>query len=45
MTTGQLLFYGGIAGTVLFAILTVVMWVVYENKKKKLLRDIEQEYK
>lgn len=43
MTTGQLLFYGGIAGVILFGILFVVSWAVYEKKKKNLIRKIEQE--
>ena len=43
MTTGQILFYGGIAGMVLFGILFAASWAVYEKKKKKLIRRIEQE--
>lgn len=43
MTAGQLLFYGGIAGVVLFGILFVLSWVVYEKKKKKLIKKLEQE--
>lgn len=43
MTTGELMFYGGIAGTALFAILFVASWAVFERKKKNLLRKIEQE--
>lgn len=43
MTTGQILFCGGIAGTVFFALLFVVSWVIYEKKKKSLLKKIEQE--
>lgn len=45
MTTGQILFYGGSVGVALFGLLTIVMWIVYEKKKKKLLQDIEQEYR
>ncbi len=45
MTIGQLLFYGGIAGVFIFGILTVVMWTIFEKKKKKLICNIEQEYK
>lgn len=44
MTTGQILFYGGIAGTVLFAVLFVVTWVMFEKKKKKLMGEIEKEH-
>ena len=35
MTTGQLLFYGGIAGVILFGILFAASWAVYEKKKKE----------
>jgi len=44
LTLGEMLFYGGIAGTVFFVLLFVVLWLVYEKKKKKLIRKIEQEY-
>jgi len=43
VTTGQLLFYGGIAGVVLFGILFILSWAIYEKKKKKLIQKIEQE--
>lgn len=43
MTTGQILFYGGIAGTVIFALLFVISWAVFEKKKKKLMKQIETE--
>lgn len=44
MTTGQLMFYGGIAGTLIFLILLFAVWGSYEKKKKKLRRQIESEY-
>ncbi len=44
LTMGQLLFYGGIAGTAFFGLLFVVLWFVYEGKKKRLIRKIEQEF-
>ena len=43
MTSGQLLFYGGIAGTVLFALLFAALWIVFEKKKKYMIEKIEQE--
>lgn len=43
MTTGQLMFYSGIAGTLIFIVLLIVSWSVFEAKKKKLIRKIEQE--
>lgn len=43
MTTGQLLFYGGIAGAVFFGLLFVISWAVFEKKKKKLMKRIEEE--
>ena len=44
MTLGQIMFYGGIAGTVIFAILAAVVWTVFEKKKRRLLRNIEREH-
>lgn len=43
MTTGQILFYGGIGGTAFFALVFILSWAVFEKKKKKLIRQIEQE--
>ncbi len=44
LTMGEMLFYGGIAGTAFFALLFVILWFVFERKKKKLIKKIEQEY-
>lgn len=44
MTTGQLLFYGGIAGIIISIILFVVTIAVFENKKRRFLSDMEKEY-
>lgn len=44
MTMGELLFYGGIGGTALFGLLFVLLWFVYEGKKKRLIKRIEQEF-
>ena len=43
MTEGQILFYGGIAGTAVFAVLVVIVWSIFEKKKKQLLKKIEDE--
>lgn len=43
MTVGQMMFYGGIAGIAVFAVLAVVVWMIYEKKKKQILKTIEQE--
>lgn len=43
MTTGQIMFYGGIAGMVVFILWAIVIWTTFENKKKKLLKEIEEE--
>ncbi len=44
MTMGELMFYGGIVGTTVFGILFFALWGVFEKKKKKLRRQIEEEY-
>ncbi len=43
MTMGEILFYGGIAGTAFFGLLFVLLWFIYEGKKKRLIKKIEQE--
>lgn len=43
MTFGEILFYGGIAGTAFFGLLFVVLWFVFEGKKKRLIKRIEQD--
>ena len=43
LTTGQLCFYGGIAGAVLSVILIIVFVMVFEGKKSKMLKNIESE--
>ena len=43
ITTGEMFFYGGIAGTVLFSILFIVTWAGYNRKKKKMVAKIEDE--
>lgn len=44
MTMGEMMFYGGIAGTAVFVILFFALWGVFEKKKKKLRKQIEEEY-
>ena len=44
LTIGQLMFYGGIAGAVLFTVLAIVVWTLYERRKRKLLKAIENEF-
>ncbi len=44
MTTGQILFYGGIAGIVIFTLAFIISWASYEKKKKKLIKMIEEEH-
>lgn len=43
LTMGELMFYGGIAGIVFFGLLFVILWLVYEWRKKRLIRKIEQD--
>lgn len=43
MTMGELLFYGGMAGTAFFGLLFVALWFIYEWRKKRLIRKIEQD--
>lgn len=45
MTLGQLMFYGGIVGLILFAILIPVTWNIYESKKKSMKESIEKDLK
>ena len=44
MSTGTLLFYGGIAGIVIFSIVGIVTFVLLRGRGKKLLRAIQEEY-
>lgn len=44
LTYGQMLFYGGIAGAVLFAVLFFVLWGIFENKRRKMMKKIDDEY-
>ncbi len=44
MELGELMFYGGIAGFVLFALIGLVCWLVLRRKGKNLLHAIETEY-
>ena len=43
MTKGEMLFYGGGAGIVVFSILFVACWVHYSSKKKKMAKQVEEE--
>ena len=38
------MFYGGIAGAVIFTLLLFILWGIFEKKKKDLKRKIEDEY-
>ena len=42
MTKGQLMFYGGMIGVVVFLLLAIIVWNVYEKKKARLLKEIEE---
>lgn len=43
MTKGQLLFWGGIAGAIIFTVLFAVSWIMFERKKRQLMQKIEEE--
>lgn len=43
MTNGEMLFYGGLIGVVLFSILFIVTWAGYNRKKRKMSAKIEDE--
>ncbi|MBR4082986.1 MAG: hypothetical protein IKK33_01745 [Lachnospiraceae bacterium] len=43
MTKGELLFYGGIMGIVVFSILFVTCLIHYNSKKKKMAKQAEEE--
>lgn len=43
MTIGQMMFYGGIAGMIVFVIAAAIIWTIFEKKKKKLLSEIREE--
>lgn len=43
VTMGQLCFYGGIAGAGASFFFMIMVFIVAEGKKKKMLKNIEQE--
>lgn len=43
-TTGEVLFYAGIAGTAVSILLLVILMPIFSCEKKKLIRKIEAEY-
>lgn len=43
MTQGQLLFYGGMGGIVVFTIMFILCWVIFDKKKAKLIKKIDNE--
>lgn len=44
MTLGQIMFYGGIVGTVFSLLILFLSWGIFEAKKKKIRKQIEEEY-
>ena len=43
-TPGEMLFYGGIAGMVLVAIVSIIVVVVLAGSRKRLRRKLNEEY-
>lgn len=43
-TPGEMLFYGGIAGMVLVAIITIIVLIVMSGSRKRLRRKLNDEY-
>jgi len=44
LAQGELLFYGGIAGLVIAAVITIIVIVVLSGSRKKLRRKLDEEY-
>lgn len=44
MTVGEISFYGGIAGMIFSAVLWIISMYLFRKKRKKLIKEIEQEY-
>lgn len=43
-TPGEMLFYGGIAGMVIVAIISVIVIIVLSGSRKRLRRKLNEEY-
>ncbi|MDF2539878.1 MAG: hypothetical protein K0S76_2899 [Herbinix sp.] len=44
LTTGEFLFYGGIAGGIALFLFSILLMIFYRFRKKKLLKKIQDEY-
>jgi len=44
LTLGEMLFYGGIAGMIIVAVVTIIVFLVLSNSQKRLRRKLNEDY-